>query len=148
MAGFVEFAKFPSKSLRVGKGFKLADVDPDATTGYSGVKADGEALLEDLDGKLAELQEKLFAESKFGGTKRVLLILQGMDTSGKGGIVKHVLGAMDPQGVQFKSFKAPTPEEKAYDFLWRIEKEVPAAGMLGVFDRSHYEDVLIHRVHR
>ena len=148
MAGFVEFAKFPSKSLRVGKGFKLADVDPDATTGYSGVKADGEALLEDLDGKLAELQEKLFAESKFGGTKRVLLILQGMDTAGKGGIVKHVLGAMDPQGVQFKSFKAPTPEEKAYDFLWRIEKEVPAAGMLGVFDRSHYEDVLIHRVHR
>ncbi|MDQ1059513.1 PPK2 family polyphosphate:nucleotide phosphotransferase [Arthrobacter globiformis] len=148
MAGVVEFAKFPSKSLRVGKGFKLADVDPDATTGYSGVKADGAALLEDLDGKLAELQEKLFAESKFGGTKRVLLILQGMDTAGKGGIVKHVLGAMDPQGVQFKSFKAPTPEEKAYDFLWRIEKEVPAAGMLGVFDRSHYEDVLIHRVHR
>ena len=70
-----------------------------------------------------------------------------MDTAGKGGIVKHVLGAMDPQGVQFKAFKAPTPEEKAYDFLWRIEKEVPAAGMVGVFDRSHYEDVLIHRVH-
>ncbi|HEX7201493.1 MAG TPA: polyphosphate kinase 2 family protein [Arthrobacter sp.] len=148
MASVVEFAKSPSESLRVGKGFKLADVDPNATAGYSGVKADGEALLEDLDDKLAELQEKLFAESKFGGTKRVLLILQGMDTAGKGGIVKHVLGTMDPQGVQFKSFKAPTPEEKAYDFLWRIEKEVPAAGMLGVFDRSHYEDVLIHRVHR
>lgn len=78
----------------------------------------------------------------------MLLVLQGMDTAGKGGIVKHVLGTMDPQGVQFKSFKAPTPEEKAYDFLWRIEREVPAAGMMGVFDRSHYEDVLIHRVHR
>lgn len=126
MAGVVEFTKLPSETLKVGKGFKLADVDPDATQGYPGNKADGEALLEELDAKLAELQEKLFAESKFGGTKRVLLILQGMDTAGKGGIVKHVLGAMDPQGVQFKSFKAPTPEERAYDFLWRIEREVPA----------------------
>ncbi|MFC7850601.1 PPK2 family polyphosphate kinase [Arthrobacter sp. NPDC057388] len=148
MAGVVEFTKLPSETLKVGKGFQLADVDPDATLGYPGNKADGELLLEELDDKLADLQERLFAESKFGGTKRVLLILQGMDTAGKGGIVKHVLGAMDPQGVQFKSFKAPTPEEKAYDFLWRIEREVPAAGMLGVFDRSHYEDVLIHRVHR
>ncbi|MFE4544525.1 PPK2 family polyphosphate kinase [Arthrobacter sp. NPDC056727] len=148
MAGVVEFTKLPSETLKVGKGFQLADVDPDATVGYPGNKADGELLLEELDVKLAQLQEKLFAESRFGGTKRVLLILQGMDTAGKGGIVKHVLGAMDPQGVQFKSFKAPTPEEKAYDFLWRIERAVPAAGMLGVFDRSHYEDVLIHRVHR
>jgi PPK2 family polyphosphate:nucleotide phosphotransferase len=104
--------------------------------------------LADLDGKLATLQEKLFAEAKFGGKKRVLLILQAMDTAGKGGIVAHVVGAMDPQGVQLKAFKAPTDEEKSYDFLWRIEKEVPAAGMVGVFDRSHYEDVLIHRVHR
>ncbi len=71
-----------------------------------------------------------------------------MDTAGKGGIVSHVMGAMNPHGVQLKSFKAPTPEEKSHDFLWRIEKEVPAAGMVGVFDRSHYEDVLIHRVHR
>jgi PPK2 family polyphosphate:nucleotide phosphotransferase len=148
MGGVVEFGKFPSGTLRVGKGFRLADVDPDATPGYTGKKADGEALLADLDGKLAELQEKLFAEAMFGGTKRVLLILQGLDTAGKGGIVKHVLAAMDPQGVRFKSFKAPTDEEKAYDFLWRIEKVVPAAGMMGVFDRSHYEDVLIHRVHR
>jgi len=148
MAGVVEFEKFPSGTLKAGKGFSLADVDPDSTPGYTGNKADGEALLADLDSKLAELQEQLFAESKFGGTKRVLLVLQGMDTAGKGGIVKHVLGTMDPQGVQFKSFKAPTPEEKAYDFLWRIEREVPAAGMMGVFDRSHYEDVLIHRVHR
>jgi PPK2 family polyphosphate:nucleotide phosphotransferase len=148
MAGVVEFAKFPSGTLKVEEGFSLADVDPDSTPGYKGDKADGEALLTDLDSKLAELQEQLFAESKFGGAKRVLLVLQGMDTAGKGGIVKHVLGTMDPQGVQFKSFKAPTPEEKAYDFLWRIEREVPAAGMMGVFDRSHYEDVLIHRVHR
>jgi PPK2 family polyphosphate:nucleotide phosphotransferase len=146
MAGLVEFKKHPSETLRIGSGFVLADADPDSTPGFAGDKADGQALLADLDGKLAELQETLFAESRFGGTKRILLILQAMDTAGKGGIVKHVMAAMDPQGVQFKAFKAPTEEEKSYDFLWRIEKEVPAAGMVGVFDRSHYEDVLIHRV--
>ncbi len=146
MAGLVEFKKHPSETLRIGSGFVLADADPDSTPGFAGDKADGQALLADLDGKLAELQETLFAESRFGGTKRILLILQAMDTAGKGGIVKHVMATMDPQGVQFKAFKAPTEEEKSYDFLWRIEKEVPAAGMVGVFDRSHYEDVLIHRV--
>jgi PPK2 family polyphosphate:nucleotide phosphotransferase len=146
MAGLVEFKKHPSETLRIGSGFVLAESDPDSTPGYAGDKADGNALLADLDGKLAELQETLFAESRFGGTKRILLILQAMDTAGKGGIVKHVMAAMDPQGVQFKAFKAPTEEEKSYDFLWRIEKEVPAAGMVGVFDRSQYEDVIIHRV--
>jgi PPK2 family polyphosphate:nucleotide phosphotransferase len=146
MAGLVEFKKHPSETLRIGSGFVLADADPDSTPGFAGDKADGQALLADLDGKQAELQETLFAESRFGGTKRILLILQAMDTAGKGGIVKHVMAAMDPQGVQFKAFKAPTEEEKSYDFLWRIEKEVPAAGKVGVFDRSHYEDVLIHRV--
>lgn len=147
MANIETFDEHPSGTLAAGDGFRLADVDPDSTPGYPGGKADGRALLDDLDGKLATLQEQLFAEAKFGGTKRVLLILQAMDTAGKGGIVAHVVGAMDPQGVQLKAFKAPTDEEKSYDFLWRIEKEVPAAGMVGVFDRSHYEDVLIHRVH-
>ncbi|WP_458781505.1 polyphosphate kinase 2 family protein [Arthrobacter sp. D3-16] len=147
MAGVVQFDQHPSETLRAGEGFSLASVDPDSTPGYSGAKEDGKALLADLDDELGELQEKLFAESRFGGRKRILLILQAMDTAGKGGIVNHVMAAMDPQGVQFKAFKAPTDEEKSYDFLWRIEKEVPAAGMVGVFDRSHYEDVLIHRVH-
>ena len=148
MSDVVGFKEHPSETLKVGKGFKLKDTDPDATPGYPGDKNDGEVLLADLDDNLALLQEQLFAESRFGGTKRVLLILQAMDTAGKGGIVTHVMGAMNPHGVQMKSFKAPTAEEKSYDFLWRIEKEVPAAGMVGVFDRSHYEDVLIHRVHR
>lgn len=147
MAGLVDFEQHPWQTLKTGNGFVLADSDPDSTPGFTGNKADGKALLAELDGRLAELQEKLFAESRFGGNKRILLILQAMDTAGKGGIVKHVMAAMDPQGVQFKAFKAPTDEEKSYDFLWRIEKEVPAAGMVGVFDRSHYEDVLIHRVH-
>ncbi|WP_346925801.1 PPK2 family polyphosphate kinase [uncultured Arthrobacter sp.] len=148
MSDVVGFKEHPSATLKVGKDFRLLDMDPDSTPGYPGDKNDGEVLLDDLDDNLALLQEQLFAESRFGGTKRVLLILQAMDTAGKGGIVTHVMGAMNPQGVQMKSFKAPTPEEKSYDFLWRIEKEVPAAGMVGVFDRSHYEDVLIHRVHR
>jgi PPK2 family polyphosphate:nucleotide phosphotransferase len=148
MPDVVGFKEHPSETLKVGKGFQLLDIDPDSTPGYPGDKSDGEVLLDDLDDNLTLLQEQLFAESRFGGTKRVLLILQAMDTAGKGGIVTHVMGAMNPQGVQMKSFKAPTPEEKSYDFLWRIEKEVPAAGMVGVFDRSHYEDVLIHRVHR
>jgi PPK2 family polyphosphate:nucleotide phosphotransferase len=148
MAGSTTFDDHPSKLLKVGKGFSLESVDPGSTPGYDGDKADGEQLLGELDGKLTRLQEQLFAESRTGGKKRVLLVLQAMDTAGKGGIVNHVMGQMNPQGVQLKSFKAPTPEEQSYDFLWRIEKEVPAAGMMGVFDRSHYEDVLIHRVHR
>ncbi|MCT9623832.1 polyphosphate kinase 2 family protein [Pseudarthrobacter equi] len=148
MAGPETFDEHPSETLRAGKGFVLADVDPDSTPGYTGTKEDGRALLAGMDSTLTELQEKLFAASRFGSRKRVLLILQAMDTAGKGGIVNHVMAAMDPQGVQFKAFKAPTAEEKSYDFLWRIEKEVPAVGMVGVFDRSHYEDVLIHRVHR
>lgn len=148
MADAVNFEKHPAELLRAGKKFILGDVDPGATPGYSGDKAAGESLLGELDGKLTRLQEQLFAESRAGGKKRVLLVLQAMDTAGKGGIVNHVMGQMNPQGVQLKSFKAPTAEEQSYDFLWRIEKEVPAAGMVGVFDRSHYEDVLIHRVHR
>ncbi|UVJ38449.1 PPK2 family polyphosphate kinase [Arthrobacter sp. CJ23] len=147
MAGVVEFKQHPSETLKIGAGFELSGIDPDSTPGYTGNKADGQALLDAQDTRLAELQEKLFADGKFGGTKRILLILQAMDTAGKGGIVSHVVGAMDPQGVQLTAFKAPTEEEKAHDFLWRIEKEVPRAGMVGVFDRSHYEDVLIHRVH-
>ncbi|MET3809620.1 PPK2 family polyphosphate kinase [Arthrobacter sp. UYEF3] len=148
MADVVKFDKQPSETLKAGKKFSLEKVDPGATPGYAGDKAAGKELLSDQDSKLTRLQEQLFAESRTGGKKRVLLVLQAMDTAGKGGIVKHVMGQMDPQGVQLKSFKAPTPEEQSYDFLWRIEKEVPAAGMVGVFDRSHYEDVLIHRVHR
>jgi PPK2 family polyphosphate:nucleotide phosphotransferase len=147
MARVVGFDQHPAETLRAGEGFSLAAVDPDSTPGYSGNKADGRLLLAEMDDEHSGLQEKLFAESRFGGTKRILLILQAMDTAGKGGIVSHVMAAMNPQGVQFKAFKAPTDEEKSYDFLWRIEKEVPAAGMVGVFDRSHYEDVLIHRVH-
>ena len=92
---------------------------------------------------LFELQDRLFAE----GTRSVLLVLQGMDTSGKGGTLEHVVGAMGPQGCRITSFKAPTPQELRHQYLWRIRRALPPPGLVGVFDRSHYEDVLVVRVH-
>ena len=133
-------------SLRVGPGFSLASIDPGSTPGSTLEKKSGARALADGAAEFGELQERLFAESRFGSNRGVLLVLQAMDTAGKGGIVEHVLGQVSPQGVKVHSFKAPTDDEKAHDFLWRIRKELPAPGQLGVFDRSHYEDVLIHRV--
>ncbi len=89
----------------------------------------------------------MFADAYTGGRRRVLVVLQGMDTSGKGGVIDHALGLLSPNGFRLKSFKKPTDDELAHDFLWRIEQALPDAGMVGVFDRSHYEDVLIGRVH-
>ena len=137
----------PAAALNVAPGFRLADVDPRSTPGYDGDKDQGKADLDAGVAPLADLQERLFAQSVAGtATGSVLLVLQAMDTAGKGGIVKHVVGAVDPQGVELASFKKPTAEELAHDFLWRIRKRLPDAGRLGVFDRSHYEDVLIGRV--
>jgi PPK2 family polyphosphate:nucleotide phosphotransferase len=137
----------PSELLRVGEGFRLADVDPSSKPGYEGGKAKGEEDLESGAAELDELQERLFAESRTDATDAaVLLVLQAMDSAGKGGIIRHVVGSVDPQGVALAAFKKPTDEERAHDFLWRIEKRVPEPGFIGVFDRSHYEDVLIARV--
>ncbi|WP_314453393.1 polyphosphate kinase 2 family protein [uncultured Microbacterium sp.] len=136
-----------AEALRVEPGFRLADIDPRSTPGYDGDKAAGKADLDEGREPLEDLQERLFAQSVAGtATGSVLLVLQAMDTAGKGGIVRHVVGAVDPQGVELASFKKPTAEELSHDFLWRIEKRLPDAGRLGVFDRSHYEDVLIGRV--
>ncbi|HEX5856614.1 MAG TPA: polyphosphate kinase 2 family protein [Microbacterium sp.] len=137
----------PSEALRAGDGFRLSELDPESTPGYEGKKADGEADLAEGVPLLDSLQERLYAASIGGEAKdAVLLVVQAMDTAGKGGILRHVIGSVDPQGVQLAAFKAPTEEERAHDFLWRIEKRLPAAGRIGVFDRSHYEDVLIGRV--
>ena len=136
-----------AKILRVGEGFQLSEVDPRSTPGYSGAKADGKRDLQVGLDELNELQERLFAESRVGATQdSVLLILQAMDSAGKGGIVRHVVGGVDPQGVALTAFKAPTDDERRHDFLWRIERRLPEPGFIGVFDRSHYEDVLIGRV--
>ncbi|KGN33281.1 hypothetical protein N802_14660 [Knoellia sinensis KCTC 19936] len=136
-----------TEALRAGEGFELTTLDPRSTPAFDGDKVAGEEALAGLGDELAELQERLYAESKADGTRSVLLIIQGMDTSGKGGIMRHVVGAFDPQGVEITSFKAPTAEEKKHPFLWRIRKALPSPGDIGVFDRSHYEDVLIVRVH-
>jgi len=96
--------------------------------------------------RLSELQERLYAQGRAGGSRRLLLVCQGMDTSGKGGVMRHVVGLMDPQGCAITAFKAPTKEELAHDFLWRIRLRLPGPGMVSVFDRSHYEDVLVVRV--
>ena len=119
----------------------------DRTAGVKGGKQAGKRALADLGPELSDLQERLFAEGRKGSPRRLLLVLQGMDTSGKGGILRHTVGLVDPQGVRITSFKAPTEEERAHDFLWRIRKALPGPGLIGVFDRSHYEDVLVPRVH-
>lgn len=127
-------------------GFTLSELDPRSTPGFSGGKSAGERKLAAGAREFADLQERLFAESRFEGKRSVLLVLQAMDTAGKGGIVRHVVGQANPQGVQAFAFKSPTQEELRHDFLWRIRRRLPEAGYIGVFDRSHYEDVLIHRV--
>ncbi len=133
--------------LRVPPGpVDLSSYDARAKPSFSGKKRKGKAALYAMGDELSDLQERLFAEGMSGGHRSVLLVLQGMDTSGKGGTVRHALALVDPQGLHIKSFKAPTRAERRHDFLWRIERELPGPGIIGVFDRSHYEDVLVARV--
>ncbi len=136
----------PVQALRAGPGFDLAAFDPGGTPGWSDDRDEGEERLAEQGARLSDLQEMLFAEGRSGGTRSVLLVLQGMDTAGKGGVVRHVVGMVDPQGVDHASFGKPTKEELSHHYLWRIRKQLPRAGQLGVFDRSHYEDVLVVRV--
>jgi PPK2 family polyphosphate:nucleotide phosphotransferase len=137
----------PHVQLEFKAGDLVADIDANATPGFRGRKSDAPALQAERNARFAELQEMLYANSRAGDTRSVLLVLQGMDTAGKGGIVKHVVGAGNPQGIEYTSFGQPTAEELAHHYLWRIRNALPNAGHIGVFDRSHYEDVLIVRVH-
>jgi PPK2 family polyphosphate:nucleotide phosphotransferase len=133
--------------LRVPVGpVDLSAIDTRSTPGFEGKKAEGKAAVAELEPELTELQAKLAADGYTGGDRRLLLVVQGMDTSGKGGVVKRAVGIFDPGGVRPTSFAAPTEEERRHDFLWRIEKAVPGPGKIGIFDRSHYEDVLVVKV--
>jgi len=126
-----------------------SDLDPRSTPLYPGKgRVDARAAKAVVGNQLDDLQECLYANSKSESPHppSVLLVLQGLDTAGKGGVIRHVIGMVDPQGVHIKAFKTPTPEERRHDFLWRIRKELPIPGQIGIFDRSHYEDVLIQRV--
>ncbi|OEJ24494.1 phosphate--nucleotide phosphotransferase [Streptomyces agglomeratus] len=146
----------PGSPLRVllrvpeGERVSLSSYDTGGTPGFPAgpppLKAAGLAATAQLGERLAGLQERLYAASTAGDRRRLLLVLQGMDTSGKGGTVKHVIGHFNPSGCRVKAFKAPTAEERSHPFLWRITKELPRPGEIGIFDRSHYEDVLIARV--
>ncbi|MFD2720721.1 polyphosphate kinase 2 family protein [Hymenobacter monticola] len=129
-----------------GKDFKLADVDPDDITPFKhrpDGKDDAEPRLIELRQRLSELQELLYAEHK----RSLLIVLQAMDTGGKDGAIENLLTGVNPAGVQVASFKAPSKEELDHDFLWRIHAQAPKHGHITVFNRSHYEDVLITRVH-
>ncbi len=129
--------------LRVEPGSKvrLANFDPGATHGWTKEKAQP-AIAKDLV-RMADLQERLFAERQ----QRVLVILQGIDAAGKDGTITHVLSAMNPRGAPVSYFGVPTATELAHDYLWRVHAAVPRKGEVGIFNRSHYEDVLIVRVH-
>jgi PPK2 family polyphosphate:nucleotide phosphotransferase len=137
----------PRKILRFRPGTKVADIDPNSSPGYTGNRDGADGVQAERNERFAGLQEMLYANGKAGDNRSLLLVLQGMDTAGKGGIVKHVVGAGDPMGIRYTGFSVPTEEERAHHYLWRIRKALPPGGHIGVFDRSHYEDVLVVRVH-
>ena len=133
------------KQCRIDKPrhFKLADHDPAESFGLSTDIDDVKPVLEQGIERLEELQQRLYADGRWA----VLIVLQGIDAAGKDGVVKHVMSGVNPQGCTVHSFKAPSPEELAHDFLWRAEKALPERGQVGIFNRSHYEEVLVVRVH-
>lgn len=128
--------------IRPGTKVKLADFDPSGETELAGDKERGLALLEQMKTDLQELQSKLYAERRH----RLLIILQGMDGSGKDGTVRSVFSGIDPHGFRVISFKSPTSAELDHDYLWRVHREAPAKGEIAVFNRSHYEDVIAVKV--
>jgi PPK2 family polyphosphate:nucleotide phosphotransferase len=132
--------------LRVEPGtkFRIRDKDARDTSLAPGGKSETTDQLPGLSEKLNELQEVLFA----GGQKSLLIVLQGIDTSGKDGTIRHVFRSVDPLGVRVEAFGAPTEEELAHDFLWRVHRKVPRKGEIVIFNRSHYEDVLVVRVRK
>ena len=133
-----------TKQYRVRPGHKLRWEDVNSgDTGPFDKKEEALDKTEESIQQIDLLQERLFAE----GTRGLLIVLQGIDTSGKDGTIRHVMRGLNPQGCRVTSFKEPTPEELGHDFLWRVHRHVPAKGVIGIFNRSHYEDVLVTRVH-
>jgi PPK2 family polyphosphate:nucleotide phosphotransferase len=131
-----------SVQVEPGKRVKLGKIDPAEDSGLS--KSEGKQRTAELSARLADLQQDLYA----AGVNSVLVVLQGMDTSGKDGTIRKVLSAVNPQGCEVTSFKEPNSVELAHDFLWRVHRRTPGNGTLGVFNRSHYEDLLVVRVHQ
>jgi len=134
---------FEGLKLAPGADVHLAHIETADTSSWAGGKRKAEAALPELRAELDHLQELFYADAHRG----LLVVLQGMDTSGKDGVIRHVFEGVNPQGVRVSSFKQPTPEELAHDFLWRVHRDAPAKGEIVIFNRSHYEDVLVARVH-
>jgi PPK2 family polyphosphate:nucleotide phosphotransferase len=137
--------EFRLKDIMVTPGRKISlkkDFDPDFTGGYDDKEGGLERVSENVE-RLCELQEKLYAQDKYA----LLIILQAMDAAGKDGAIRHVMSGINPQGCHVTSFKAPSPEELDHDYLWRAAKELPKRGMIGIFNRSYYEEMLVVRVH-
>jgi len=129
--------------VKPGSEVDLSQWDPNDRSAFEGSKKQGRKAVLALNERLEALQELLYAEHKH----KVLIVLQAMDTGGKDGTIRHVFEGVNPQGVKVASFKAPTPEELAHDYLWRVHRHVPGKGEIVIFNRSHYEDVLVVRVH-
>jgi PPK2 family polyphosphate:nucleotide phosphotransferase len=144
-AGFSIHIGGEMENYRIKSGTKISldDWDPDDTGRHGGSKDSAAIELSRLTKDLERLQELLYAEQKH----KVLVVLQGMDTSGKDGVIRHVFEGVNPQGVKVASFKVPTPEELSHDYLWRIHNQTPGKGEIVIFNRSQYEDVLVVRVH-
>lgn len=136
----------PREALLARPDFDLDEMDRGGTPGWEDGKRAATKFGAQRGRLLSELQERLFAEGRAGAGRSLLIIVQGLDTAGKGGVTRHVLSMVDPQGVALRSFGPPTEKEQAHHFLWRIRRALPGPGMIGVFDRSHYEDVLVARV--
>ncbi len=129
--------------VKPGSRVDLDTCDTRDTSGFDGDKSEGKKELKKLTARLEELQELLYAEGK----QKLLIILQAMDTGGKDGVIRHVFDGVNPQGVKVANFKVPTAEELSHDYLWRVHKQTPGRGEIVIFNRSHYEDVLVVRVH-
>lgn len=129
--------------VKPGDKIQLSDWSPDDKSAFEEDKDQAKKLLVKLNGELEALQELMYAE----GQHSLLIVLQGMDTSGKDGVIRHVFDGVNPQGVRVANFKVPTPEELDHDYLWRVHRQVPRRGEIVIFNRSHYEDVLVVRVH-
>ena len=138
----------PHNVLAFRPGLRVTDIDRNSSPGFKGSNDDAPAIQAERNAAFASLQEMLYANGKKDDTNAsLLLVLQGMDTAGKGGIVEHVVGAGNPMGIRYTNFGVPTEEERKHHYLWRIRNALPPSGYVGVFDRSHYEDVLVVRVH-
>lgn len=138
----------PGQLLRFHHDTRVAGIDGDSTPGFDGNKDDAERFITISSSEIARYQRLMYANGVKGSRRRLLIILQGMDASGKGGIVRHVFSQGDPMGMHYHGFGAPTGEEKDHDYLWRIKRELPQNGWISIFDRSQYEDIVMPRIYK